>query len=273
MTGTRAESSLDLQVLHVTDPHLSSDPGERLAGVDTRASWEAVLAAAMEEGPEPDLVLVTGDIVHDGEAGSYRQVCTDLRVLGAPALLLPGNHDDNAVMAAVIADRGPVSRAGHRLLGGWLIVALDSTVPGSPGGRLEDGELDRLQRLLERHPEHPTLVSLHHQPVPVGSAWLDRIGVANGDALMTLVAGHPQVRVVLWGHVHQAFHRQRGEALLLATPSTCVQFTPNHDRFALDAQAPGWRRLTLHPDGRVSTRVGRLERLPDGLDLRVGGYR
>ena len=273
MTDALTDPDDGLQVLHVTDPHLASDPQSRLGGIDTRASWEAVLGAALAEGPVPDLVLLTGDIVHDGAAATYHRVCADLLAIGAPALLLPGNHDDNTVMAAAVPGHGPVAWAGHQRIGGWLIVALDSTVAGAPGGHLAEGELARLQGLLQDLPELPTLIMLHHQPVAVGSAWLDRIGAGNGDRLMALVDAHPQVRVVLWGHVHQAFDRRHGRARLLATPSTCIQFAPEQDRFGLDPKPPGWRRLTLHPDGRVDTRVERLARLPEGLDLGLGGYR
>jgi Icc protein len=41
-------------------------------------------------------------------------------------------------------------------------------------------------------------------------------------------------------------------------PSTCIQFKPLSDGFALDESGPGWRYLTLHPDGRVASQVWRL---------------
>ena len=36
------------------------------------------------------------------------------------------------------------------------------------------------------------------------------------------------------------------------------QFKPLSDGFALDESGPGWRYLTLHPDGRVASQVWRL---------------
>ncbi len=53
--------------------------------------------------------------------------------------------------------------------------------------------------------------------------------------------------------------KQRSGATVIATPSTCVQFKPNSDDFALDTCSPGWRELELHADGRFETRVKRLE--------------
>ncbi len=42
---------------------------------------------------------------------------------------------------------------------------------------------------------------------------------------------------------------------MMSTPSTCAQFLPNSDDFALDSRPPGYRWLELSSDGSISTRV------------------
>jgi len=256
-----------LRVLHLTDPHLHHDRAARMGGMDTRQSWNAVLDAVAAQ-PRPDLILLTGDIVHDQRAETYRGVMDDLSALGAPALLLPGNHDDAALFRAVVPAHGPVARPDLYRVGDWLVVLLDSTVLGAAHGHLCEERLTGLRRALALHPGCPTLVTLHHQPVPVGSAWLDRLGLDNAEALLAVIDTSPQVKALLWGHVHQDLDRCRGAVRLLATPSTCMQFRPNQDRPGFDDRAPGWRWLTLHPDGQIDTTVGRLPDVPEGL--RVG---
>lgn len=262
-----AAEEAPLRVLHLTDPHLHHDPDARMGGMDTRRSWNAVLAAVAAQA-KPDLVLVTGDIVHDHDAETYRGVMRDLAALGAPALLLPGNHDDSALFRATIPEQGAVARPSHCRVGNWLIILLDSTVTGAAHGHLDTDQLAGLRHALRTHPDCQVLVCLHHHPVPMGSSWLDRIGVNNGDALFSVVDDCPRVRLVLWGHVHQVHDSWRGAVRLLATPSTCMQFRPNQDHPGFDDQPPGWRWLELSPDGAVSTTVGRLPELPEGL--RVG---
>ncbi len=44
----------------------------------------------------------------------------------------------------------------------------------------------------------------------------------------------------------------------MGTPSTCIQFMPNKDVFALDRQDAGYRRLTLHDNGEIETEVIRV---------------
>ena len=59
---------------------------------------------------------------------------------------------------------------------------------------------------------------------------------------------------------------------LLATPSTCVQFKPLSDDFAVDSAMPGYRAYELHPNGVYTTHVNRVtERIYD-IDLVSDGY-
>jgi Icc protein len=44
-----------------------------------------------------------------------------------------------------------------------------------------------------------------------------------------------------------------GTVRVMTTPSTCVQFAPGSAKFAIDPRPPGYRRLTLHADGRIET--------------------
>lgn len=43
-----------------------------------------------------------------------------------------------------------------------------------------------------------------------------------------------------------------------ATPSTCAQFKPEMDDFALDEQAPAYRWIRCYQDGSFETEVVRL---------------
>ena len=249
-----------VQLLQVTDPHLFGDPATELYGVNTAESLRLTLAAALADGPAPDAVLVTGDIGDDMSAAAYAQFRRLLSACGAPVFCLPGNHDDPSLMAQLLDDDA-FRYCGRARLGGWGLVLLDTHVPGRPHGRLAEPELARLDADLRALQDVPVLVGLHHPPVPVGSAWLDGVGLKNGTAFLEVIDRHPQVRCVLAGHVHQEFDAQHGRARLLATPSSCAQFTPLTERCVMDRRPPGYRRLSLHDDGSFTTRVGWLSRL------------
>ena len=244
-----------VQLLHVTDPHLFADSSRELYGVDTAKSFRLVLAAALGDGPRPDAIVVTGDIGDDFSAGAYGHFRDAFAGCGAPVYVLPGNHDDPALMATLLDDRG-FQYCGRARVGAWGLVLLDTHVPGRAHGLLADSELQRLQSDLSVLGDVPVLVCLHHPPVPIGSAWLDGVGLENGAAFLEVLDRNPQVRGVIAGHVHQEFERQRGAVRLLTTPSTCAQFTPRTPHCVMDVRPPGYRRLSLQGDGTLVTRVG-----------------
>jgi Icc protein len=269
--AARGTSAGTLRLLQLTDTHLYGNPDGRLLGQNTRRTLELVLEHALATAWPVDRVLLTGDLVHDESREGYRYLAERLGRLGVPCNGLPGNHDAPRVMAGTL-DGGVVSAARSVRCGAWNLVFLDSTVPGAEGGHLADAELRGLETALGAHPEAHALVCLHHQPVPVGSAWIDTMALDNPGELFGVIDAHPQVRGILWGHVHQDYNGWRGRVRLLGTPSTCVQFLPGSDVFALDERPPGYRWLELSPDGRIETGVERIAAYPDPLRLQTHGY-
>jgi Icc protein len=244
-----------LRLLQITDPHLVGDPEANQRGVQPLQSFRAVLRAAAPASA--DVLLLTGDVVHDDPDG-YRWARSELAPLDKPVLCIPGNHDDPGLLRTALAGE-PFRHGGHHDFGDWRLVMLDSHLPGSAGGRLTDSELQRLQGALAGAAERHVLVVLHHQPVPTRSRWLDTVGLFDPEPFLDLIDAHANVRGILWGHVHQEFdglrRNRHGEVRLMSTPSSNVQFKPLSVEFELDDRPPGFRRLELHADGRIDSRV------------------
>lgn len=267
---TRHENSAALRVLQLTDPHLMADPSGALLGVNTRDSLDAVIASVLAEELAPDLILATGDLAQDGSEQAYRVFRDKLQVFGCPTLWLAGNHDNLENLAKVIAGSDAASR--QHLLGGWQFIQLNSAVPGQVHGHLDEQEIAFLESALSNFPDRPALVTLHHHPVDIGSNWMADIGLQNRDAFWRVIDRFPQVKVVLWGHIHQELDAVRNNVRLLATPSTCIQFTTGSPTFSVEAKAPGYRWLMLQGNGDVSTVVGRADDFRYELDTTSSGY-
>ncbi len=248
-----------MQILQITDPHLYGNSSGHLRGVETDSSLRNVLDAVLATGIEYSAVLVTGDLVQD-DVGGYLRFKSIVGELGKPILCLPGNHDEPDAMRASLAAE-PFRYCGAHLIGGWNFIMLDSCDPGHVGGRLSSAELERLDATLGACPAH-AMVCLHHHPVPVHSRWLDSLGLADADDFWRVIDAHPHVRGIAWGHVHQSHDAVRNGVRLCATPSTCAQFLPHSDRYALDVRPPAYRRLELHADGRIDSEVRWVDSLP-----------
>lgn len=242
----------DVRLLLLSDPHLFANPGDGLRGVNTLASLQRVLGDVAARHLKYEALICTGDIVND-EPGGYAHFVRELAALGKPVYCIPGNHDEPSRLRAALA-APPFQVGGWVDLGGWRLVLVDSVLPGKARGHLADTELRALETALAGS-ERFAMVCVHHHPVPMGSRWLDAVGIDNAAALFEVLDAHPQVRAICWGHVHQSFDARRHGVRLLATPSTCAQFTPLADQFAVDARPPAYRRLTLHADGTIDTDV------------------
>lgn len=243
-----------LRLIQFTDPHLYGSEAETLRGIATLPALKAALADAQHSSAwPPDVVLVTGDLVQDDPNGyvHIRRVFADL---GMPVLCIPGNHDDPAVMRRELRV-DPFTVGGFSDFGAWRIVLLDSSLPGSASGRLSHEALAQLKDALRTADGRHCLVTLHHHPVAMSSRWLDRVGLENADEFFNVVDRFNNVRAIVWGHVHQAYDGIRKDVRLLATPSTCAQFVPHADEFAVDRRPPAYRTLELQSDGSLLTEV------------------
>ncbi len=242
-----------VRLTHFTDPHLYGDESGSLRGVATLPALKAALAHAQAHDWPPHALLVTGDLVQDDPAG-YPHFRRLLGALGVPVLCIAGNHDEPQALRREL--RGaPFVVGGHVDLGRWRIVLLDSCNPGSASGRLSAETLAQLDDALASADKRHCMVCLHHHPVPAQSRWLDRVGLENAAEFLQTIDRHRNVRAIVWGHVHQTYDGLRKGVRLLATPSTCAQFLPNADDFALDRKPPGYRTLELRPDGSLLTEV------------------
>jgi Icc protein len=242
-----------IRVIQFTDPHLFGDINGSLRGVNSFQTLERILEDASGHLAIADAILVTGDLVQD-DAGGYEHFRRVFARFGKPVLCIPGNHDLVPDMRAALAGP-PFDLDGPADIGAWRIVLLDSVVANLAGGRVSLEMLTKLDEELGKARQRHAMVCLHHHPVAMGSRWLDTVGLANADEFWSVIDSHPQVKAVVWGHVHQDFEGSRRGVRLLATPSTCAQFQPRSADFVIDNLPPAYRLLTLHSNGAIDTGV------------------
>mgnify|MGYP000104853465 CR=1 FL=1 len=267
-----ADDGVGIRILQITDTHLFAGKDETLLGINTWASYQAVLAAILEEKRPCDLIVATGDLAQDHSSEAYQHFAEGISRLDAPCVWLPGNHDFQPAMFSALQEAG-ISPSKQVLLGEhWQILLLDSQVFGVPHGELSEYQLEWLERKLSENRHRHTFLLLHHHPLPAGCSWLDQHSLRNAAALDRVLQNYPGVQHLLCGHIHQEMDVDWKGRRLMATPSTCVQFKPHCANFTLDTIAPGWRWITLNADGTLSTEVCRLPDTAFSPDTDSEGY-
>ncbi len=245
---------LPLRLVQLSDLHLCAQPGLLW---DIPLDTDQTLAQVLAQIPryEPDLVLVSGDLAQDPLPEVYQRLRQQLSAVPAPVAVLPGNHDRADLVESLLQSDNLSTRKEWRL-GNWQILLLDSSCPEDhQGGLCSTEELAWLEAALAAHSADHSLICLHHQPLAVGTPWVDAIGLANGEALLACIDRHSQVRGVLFGHIHQAFEAERRGVKYWGCPATSVQFQPYQAQFEVNNQAPALRWLELEADGEIRTQV------------------
>src|SRR3990167_1126571 len=260
-----------IRVVQISDIHLFADKHAALLGVKTEESFQVIIDMLHKQSPRPDFIILSGDLTQDFSEATYRRLAEKLRTLSLPIYCIPGNHDDPKVMARVypldtiLADK-------HIVKNNWHIILLDSHKPGAVEGYLHPSQLDFMQACLKQYPEHHAIIVFHHQPFSVGCTWLDNLGLKNADEFWAILMQYPQVRSVLFGHVHQEHNKKHLGMQCYSAPSTCIQFKKHSDNFALEKLPPGYRWLELFSNGAIQTQVFRADHYVGTFDVNAKGY-
>ena len=243
-----------IRVLHLTDPHLFADADGDLRGTVTQESLQRVLDHYEAGDWRADRALITGDLIQDDSAEAYDRFRELLLPLNMRMHCVPGNHDIRDLMRP-ICSRPPFSYCAKEEIRDWLLLGLDSCIKGDAGGEIAQEEFDRLDQIISESLAKHIMICLHHPPIPMGSAWLDTVALRNGDKLLERLQAADRVRLIVFGHVHQPYDAEHLGMQVIGTPSTCSQFKPGSDDFALDDRPPAYRRITLNSDGTSSSEL------------------
>jgi len=160
---------------------------------------------------KPDLILATGDLVENPEYWAYDMLRDGLSDLSIPVHFLMGNHDARDPFRKVF----PEAEFNDGFLQYTIdnypvrIIALDTLDPGNHGGAFCSRREQWLKAELDKAPQTPTLIAMHHPPIQSGISWLT---AQRHDAwvvrLRSLLSGYNNVVHMIAGHIHRNIYTQ-----------------------------------------------------------------
>jgi 3',5'-cyclic AMP phosphodiesterase CpdA len=231
-------------IAQITDCHIGFFRSE-VGGANTRR-LRAVLDRLRDGPNRPDLLLLTGDLTEFGDAESYARLTEMLADCPFPVHAMVGNHDDRDALRNAFPDT-PLDQGFIQYvlpLPGLRLIALDTLEPGRHGGAFCAERAAWLSAQLDTDPETPVVIAMHHPPFVSGLDWLD------GDAdaawirrFFDAIAGRPQVRAILGGHVHRTIHTSVAGVPLTVCPSTAPAVALN--LAPADPEAPDGRAMIV----------------------------
>lgn len=232
MAGLSAGAT-DLTFIHLTDLHLVEGDDGQVNGLAPTERLHGILARIRATELTPAFILITGDLVNNGQVAEYHtlnRLLPALQSFGAPVLMGMGNHDARLPFRQLIL--GEASTAEPRpyyhstLINGVNVIMLDSQVPNEVHGYLDEAQLAWLADELAKPVAVGHLIALHHPPVSSTVALLEPLGLHNADALAAVVARHENVLGILSGHIHYNHVARFANTISFTTPAVLYTIDP-----------------------------------------------
>lgn len=277
-----------MRLIHITDPHLSNLDdtsflklrGKRRSGYlswyrnrryeHRREVLDALIDSARQQ--DPDLLVLTGDLVHIGLDSEIREAAHWLQSLGPPekVILVPGNHDNYAQDSLDSIYRYWGDYLPERLAGdpsytsGYPFVKKSGQVHltginsscitriFSATGTLGNAQLERLETSLDatQNEQAFSCLLIHHPPVP---GIIGRRKALTDDSRLAAVIRRRQPQLVLYGHIHVNREDRLGETRMYCTASASSAETASYRIFDLEPESGAWqckmRLMTLDGPG------------------------
>ena len=238
-------------IAQISDPHLRPRGVLYQDLVDSNAMFAAAVDHLNALVPQPDVVILSGDLVDYGSAEEYAFAREMLAAIRQPLLMIPGNHDERKAFRASFPDHVYLPAAGplHFVADGFgpvRIIGLDVTVPGAHHGDFDDPAEIWLDSALAREPDRPTIIMMHQPPFASGIPYIDKYNCRRGDRLAAVVARAPAIERIVCGHIHRFMQIRFGGTMLCTAPSTTTAIALRLDPEAAPASYVEPPALLLH---------------------------
>ena len=231
-----------MRIAFITDPHIGL-PDETPQGVDVRQNFLNALAALPDL--KPDCVILGGDLCSTtGNRLIYEWVKNQMDTLPIPYYVVAGNHDDSTMLADVFQKTHDVHEGElyYALpLNGRPVLFLDTA-----RGKMSDTQWTWLHDHLTALRDDSVLIVMHHPPLPADVPFMDaNYAFQQPDEFLSLLQELPCHITVVCGHYHVEKVVQRGNLLVLLSPSTFYQMSQNTTEFAINHYRVGIREINI----------------------------
>lgn len=242
-------------IAQISDTHILARSSDQGAG--RAANLRQCIADINRQGV--DVVIHTGDSVHQAQSDEYAHLREILAGLQAPLFLVPGNRDRRAALSAAFGNLPYLPPTGEYLHYAVedlpvRLVGLDSTEAGERKGVFDAGRQAWLEETLAQEPERPTILFIHHPPFDIAQHYVGGYRhQQDADNLAAVVSRHPQVKRLLCGHVHCLYRTDWAGTVATTMPSVAVDLRTGPDG-GLDG-APGYALHAVSADGALASQM------------------
>lgn len=238
-------------IAQISDTHIALDEPD----TDQRLQdFETVITDINALDPSPDVIVHTGDVVHNGRADEYAVAARILKSARVPVYVMVGNKDDRSNLRHAFGNAGYLD-ADSSFIDYAVedfpvrLIMLDTLSDGHNRGDFCPERARRLRGMIDADGTRPIAAFTHHPPYEV-SVGPDPIHFHDLEAMEALCSGLQHGDCVIHlssGHVHRATYGSVGNipATVMSAVSTTLRRGEYPDHMAgrpvyqLHRYAPG----------------------------------
>jgi 3',5'-cyclic AMP phosphodiesterase CpdA len=226
-------------IAQISDTHIALDTPD---AAQRMRDFECAIADINGLEPIPDVIVHTGDIVHNGNPDEYAQALVILDKARLPVYVLAGNKDNRVNLRNAFSPCGYLASESDFIAYAIdrfpvRLIALDTLSSGSNKGDFCSERVRHLIDLVDAETTKPIAVFTHRPPfeVTVGPESL-HFETANAMAgLRRALQYSGRVIGVFSGHVHRAAAGQVGS--IPATVMPCIATTLRKGEYSASVKA------------------------------------
>jgi len=195
-------------IAQISDTHIALDAED----TDQRIQdFNTVITDINALVPQPDLIIHTGDIVHNGRQDEYAKAIDILSKAKAPVYAIVGNKDNRTHMREAFANFGFLSTQSNFI--DYIVddfpinlIMLDTLCPDSNLGDFCQDRLNHLDEMINRGMQKPVAIFMHHPPceIYVGPNLIHFKNPDNMLELCKVLQQADNVISIFSGHVHRS---------------------------------------------------------------------
>lgn len=231
-----------MRIAHITDLHIGADCS-LVEGVDVRQNFRDILASVKNHNV--DHIVIGGDICfREALPHIYTWVQGQLEKAGVSYSVIPGNHDDIAMMSEIFSYQS--------FTFGFILHSIPLFFLDTSDGLVSDKQKNELVSFAQAN--QAPLVFMHHPPTLCEVPHMDsKHSLKNHEDFFEVII-QTGVSHVFCGHYHIEKTCSKAGTNVYITPSTFFQLGDNSEEFSLLTSRAGWRIIDII-DSAVFTRV------------------
>ncbi len=233
-----AEGKKELWLL-LSDTHIAEDRAHVEREVNCAEHLERTVkqVLALQEKERAFGLFVNGDLaLKDGQPGDYAtfvELMAPVRMAGIDVHVTMGNHDDREKFWDGCMTLTPNKKLMPlkqldvitSAMVNWVLLDSLKAVNNTPG-ELGESQLAWLDRTLRDLPEKPTIIMVHHNPLPaVLPPGKTASGLLDTQPLIDVIDKHSKVKALIYGHTHTWETKSKNSGLhLINLPPVAYPF-------------------------------------------------